>query len=146
MKETVRMYKEKVHGRLLIRQIIFVGIIIIITILSSINIFNGRINPLLAVFGFGIALGVGLLLSRTFNVLWHAEKEKVVSQMDIMGILVLSIYLFIDVNRLFLFRHWIHGQALSDFSLILIGGLFCGRFLGTHMRIDTIIREQKERG
>lgn len=144
MKHAVTMYREKVHGRLLVRQIIFAGIIISITIISAINIFNGRINPLLAVFGFGLALGVGLLLSRTFNVLWHTEKEKVVSQMDIMGILVLSIYLFIDVNRLFLFKHWIHGQTLSDFSLILIGGLFCGRFLGTHARIHTIVQEQKK--
>lgn len=142
MKEAIHMYKHKVHGRLLVRQIVFMLIIIGITIMSMVNIFNGRINPLLALFGFGLALGTGLLFSRTFNVIWHTEREKVVSQMDIMGILVLSIYIFIDVNRLFLFRHWIHGQALSDFSLILIGGLFCGRFLGTHLRIHKLVKEQ----
>lgn len=138
------MYQEKVHGKLLVRQIIFAGIITGIVIISMINIFNGRINPLLALFGFLLSLGVGLLLRRTFTLFWHTEKEKVASRLDILGILVLSIYLFIDVNRLFLFKHWIHGQALSDFSLILIGGLFCGRFLGTHARIHNIVQEQKK--
>jgi hypothetical protein len=144
MRKTITMYQQKVHGKLLVRQIIFAGIIVIITIISTINIFNGRINPLLAVFGFSLALGVGLLLRRTFTLFWHTEKEKVASRLDILGILVLSIYLFIDVNRLFLFKHWIHGQALSDFSLILIGGLFCGRFLGTHALIHNIVQEQKK--
>jgi hypothetical protein len=141
MKEQLDVYKTNVDRRLLIRQTIFFIIIAILMVISIRNIVTGKIDDLLAASGFLLATFIGLILSRMFRIFWHEEKERVVSQLDTLGTILLVIYISVELGRKWLFEHWLSGAQLNAFGLIILTGLLLGRFLGTSLQIKQVLSE-----
>jgi len=48
-----------------------------------------------------------------FKIFWHQDKQKVVSQLDTMGTILLIFYIGIEVGRNWIFGHWLSGTALT---------------------------------
>lgn len=144
MREQLEIYRENVDKKLLIRQLIFVGIIFVLIIITTLNIIEKRIGPLLALFGLILSTSVGVLLSRMFKIFWHQKKEKVMYQLDTLGTTLLIIYIIVEINRKWFFEHWLSGATLSAFSLIILMGLLLGRFIGTFLKINKILEENTD--
>lgn len=145
MKKTIKDYRENVSKRLMIRQGVFFVIVSILMAISIVNIFKETIGVILAGSGFLIALAIGLAMSRTFRIFWHEEQEKVVSQLDKLGAILLIVYICAEVGRKFIFQYWLSGAKLNAFGLIILTGLLLGRFLGTAIQIKNVLRVRKPR-
>lgn len=145
MNESVKNYRQKVDRRLKIRQRIFFVIIPILLAIDIKNVLNDKLSAVLALIGFIFATLIGLLLSRMFKIFWHQEKEKVMSQLDTIGIILLVIYMGIEFFRNWIFGHWLTGPTLTAFGLIILTGLLLGRFLGTLIKINKILIQNKNK-
>jgi len=143
MKKTIKYYRENVSKRLMVRQGIFFAIISILAFISIANVIKGKIGINLASGGFLIALAIGLALSRMFKIFWHEEQEKVVSQLDMLGAILLIVYISAELGRKYIFQHWLSGAELNAFGLVILTGLLLGRFLGTAIQIKNILNVRK---
>lgn len=143
MKKTIKRYRKNVDKKLLIRQGIFFVIISILMVISIVNVFKEKIGIILAISGFLLALAFGLALSRMFRIFWHEEQEKVVSQLDKLGTILLIVYMGAELGRKFVFQYWLSGAELNAFGLVILTGLLLGRFLGTTMQIKNILTVNK---
>jgi Kef-type K+ transport system membrane component KefB len=76
-----------------------------------------------------------------FKIFWHQEKEKVISQLDTLGIILLVLYIGIEFGRNWIFGYWLSGPTLTAFGLIVLTGLLLGRFLGTLIKIKKVLAE-----
>lgn len=61
---------------------------------------------------------------------WHPSEEKVISQLDVIGTIVITLYIALEIGKTWIFGHWLQGPTLSAFTLALLGGMLGGRFLG----------------
>lgn len=144
MIEELDVYKENVDKHLIIRQIIFVGIIFILIIITTLNILDKKVSFLLALTSLLVSTGIGLLLSRMFKIFWHQKKEKVMYQLDTLGTILLIIYACVELGRKWIFEHWLSGATLNAFSLIVLMGLLLGRFIGMFMKINQVLEENTD--
>lgn len=136
-----KAYKNSVDFKLKFRQRMFMAMIIILMTINIFNLINGRLTVLLALIGLVAGSVIGFFLSRMLKVLWHEEKEKVVSQLDLLGIILLIVYMIIELSRDWFVGHWLSGDTLAAFGLIFLTGLMIGRFIGTFRQIRKILRE-----
>lgn len=139
MKKTFKDYKYNVEKKLMVRQVIFFAIITALLSISVINVLKEKIDTELAISGFLLSLVVGLMLSRMFKIFWNEEKEKVVSRLDMMGTILLIVYIAAEIGRKFVFQYWLSGAELNAFGLVILIGLLLGRFLGTGFQIKKIL-------
>lgn len=135
-------YKKMVDTRLRIRQRIFLGIVGILLFINISNVFLGKIDLVLGVSGFLLAVITGIVLSRIFKIAWNQEKNKVMGQLDFAGVILLILYIGIEVGRNWIFHHWLSGPALNAFGLIILTGLLTGRYLGTQFLIHKRILQK----
>jgi len=142
MNEQKKEYYNDVDNRLIIRQRVFLTIIIILVTISIVNMIEGKIGLFLGVSGFLLSNAIGIALSRMFKIFWSAEKGKVISQLDTMGTILLILYICIEVFRKWIFAYWLSGAALNAFGLIVLSGLLFGRFLGTSIKINDVLVER----
>ncbi len=143
MNDAIENYRNKVDKKLIIRQRIFFVIIPILMIMGVINVAKGKLSVAIALSGFMLTTLIGIGLSRMFKILWHEEKEKVISQLDTLGVILLILYVGIELSKKWIFGYWLSGPALTAFGLIIITGLILGRFLGTSIKIRKVLQENK---
>ncbi len=141
MIEEIKHYKESVHINLLLRQIFFLILTFVLLVISIVNVFQEKVGGVLAASGFGLSTAIGLCMSRMFKIFWHTKKEKVVAHLDMVGVILLIVYVGLEISRKWLFEHWLSGAALNAFGLIVVTGLLLGRFLGTTIQINQAITE-----
>lgn len=137
-RETIQ---EHVDRRLIIRQLIFIVIILILITLNIRSVMRGDIGIILASSSFLLATIVGILLSRIFKISWHEEKSKVIAKLDTTGAILLVFYILFEVNRKWFFGYWLKGETVNVFGLIVLSGLLLGRFLGTSIKIKRVLTE-----
>jgi hypothetical protein len=141
MNKVINNYRDKVDKKLIIRQRLFFLIILVLVTIGIVNVSTGKISVFIALSGFVVTTLIGLGLSRMFKIFWHQEKEKVISQLDTMGVILLILYISIKLGRNWIFGHWLSGSTLTTFGLIILTGLLFGRFLGTLIRINKVLSD-----
>lgn len=139
--DLTRAHLDKhVHPRLRNRVRIYLGIsvLIIAIILYRIIFYGGGVlYPLVAL---AIGLGIGILLSRMFNVSWDKDADKVVSRIDLYGTALLIAYIVFELSGEDLIRHWFSGADVLTIILSLAGGAVLGRGLGMARRMLSVLR------
>ncbi len=141
VRETIEQYQEKVHVKLILRQLIFSVIITVLIIMGVLNVMSGTVDITLALSGFLVATIIGVVFSRVLKISWHEEKGKVVGKLDTFGIALLIVYFGIEFQRDRFFSYWLSGASLTAFGLIILTGLLLGRFLGTFFKIKKVLAE-----
>jgi protein-S-isoprenylcysteine O-methyltransferase Ste14 len=97
----------------------------------------------LAFFGFMLGMVIGILVSRRMhNISWNAETNKAVTKMDRIGIIILVLYLLFAISRHWILSHWLHGYALTAFSLSVAAGGMLGRLWTTRQKIRQILKQE----
>lgn len=115
---------------------IFSAIFLIITILEIDRIVSQdlAIVPILA--GFLVGLGLGILLARTKVMGWDAEQGQVVGTMDLIGGIILVLYIVFVLMRDDLIERWISDPALvGAIGLAITGGVMLSRVVFTRRGI-----------
>jgi hypothetical protein len=132
---------QHVHKRLRTRVRLYLGIsvVIIIAILYRIIVHGGGILYPLAALAVGLVIGI--FLSRMFKVSWDKDAEKVVSRIDIYGVVFIVAYIILESFGENLIRQWFTGPEVLTIILSLVGGAVLGRGLGISRKMMQVLRE-----
>ncbi len=136
-----RKYLDK---KVLFRLRLLFAIFILMVIIIFYNIFDHRIRFLLAFSGLLIGIGLGFLAGRMIKVKWQEKTNKVITEMDGVGVIILILYIIFEYNRNAIFGHWLEGATLTAFGFSLLAGMLFGRFMSTKMDIEDILKEKKQ--
>ena len=134
--------KEHIDKKLLRRIRFFVFLLFVMTGVLVYEIFVSHINFLYIIFGVVIGLAVGFIIGRIFYIEWHTASRKVISRLDVVGIIVLVIYLVLSIFKHWIFAHWFRGAILSAFTFSFVEGVMLGRILSLRSNINKILTEQ----
>jgi len=132
-----------VHRKLLFRLRRLAIIFIIISVILIYDLSHNYIATYLPVIGFIFGMVIGLIIARRMHrISWDAETNKAVTKMDRLGIIILILYLLFAVSRHWIFSHWLHGYALSSFTMSMAAGGMLGRLLTTRQKIRKILKQE----
>jgi hypothetical protein len=132
-----------VQGKLLFRfrRLVVFFIIIVCIVIDEVS--HNYIAGYLAFAGFMAGVIIGLLIGRRMHqVNWDVETRTAVTSMDRLGIFILVLYLVFVVARRWIFGHWLHGYALTAFSLSVGAGGMLGRLYVTRQQIRKILKQE----
>ena len=141
MEEKIRNYHAQVENKLLLRQGIFIVILVVLLFMIVNHVLAGDIELILAGAVLFLSTLLGLVFSRILNIFWHPTKAQVVGRLDFIGGVLLVVYVVIELERNWLFSEWFSGLKLMSLSLIVITGLLLGRFIGTFLKIHKVLQE-----
>lgn len=136
--ESVKYVDKKLIRRIKI-------LIIILVIMSgalTYEIFLSKINILWVLIGVLFGVGVGALAGRMFSIEWHKGESKVIGRLDVVGGIVLVLYISFSIARSWIFEHWFKGLALSAFTFSFAEGAMLGRILNMRFSINKVLTEQ----
>lgn len=132
-----------VQGKLLFR---FRRLGVFFTLIVAIVIDEVSHNYLavyLAITGFVAGVMIGLFVSTKMHTIkWDVETGKAVTSVDRLGIFIIVAYLVFAVSRRWIFGHWLHGYALTAFSLSVGAGGMLGRLYTTRQQIRKILKDE----
>lgn len=134
--------KEFVDRKLIFRMRMFAVIFTIMIGIILYDMITGVIGILLALGGIAVGLVIGYARGHLSNIKWHAERNKVITQIDTIGVVTLLVYLSFSFSKKWIFGHWIHGPALTAFSFSTVSGIMAGRFFGMRFQIKDILKER----
>lgn len=102
-----------------------------------------QVMPLLyALIGLVIGGGMGLIASRMFHLSWDRDGRKIVSRMDIFGIIILMLYILTSLFRRSVIGYFVHGPAITGVTFALLTGIMFGRVFGMRGRIIRILKDR----
>jgi len=82
---------------------------------------------------------VGIFLSRIYRLDWSEETTKVVSQLDLIGRIILAAYVLFLVGRNWVFGYWVQASDLMGFTLCFTAGTMIGRVGATRRDIRLVL-------
>ena len=134
--------RKHLDRKLIFRLRIFALVFMIMFGILAYDIFQNTISFVLAGGGLLLGIVIGFIAGRMFVTKWHEQANKVVAQIDEVGVGVLILYVLFSVFRNRIFGHWLHGPTLTAFTFSIIGGVMLGRLLTTIRSIKNILSER----
>jgi len=134
-------HRRSVDSKLLLQLGIFGAIFVIMVVLDITRIVTEdlAVPPILV--GFLAGGLVGVLLSRTKVLGWNASEQRVVGTMDVVGAVILVVYLLVFVlNKGAIASHWISDpEEIAAIGLALTAGVMLGRSIFTILGIRNVL-------
>jgi hypothetical protein len=138
-KQLHRHIDKKLRFRL---QLFFVIAFIMVCVVLY-EIFTLVISVELAAIAGVIGLGIGYAVAHSSRVTWDHGMQKVITRLDVIGWVVLGVYIISAIFRRYLIGFFIHGPAVTAFSFAMVAGIMVGRVIGTRKQIRDVLKEQK---
>jgi hypothetical protein len=133
----IRHYIDK---KLLFRLRMFIVIFVALLGFVIYELISSAVNPVFALLGIVLGIGLGTVLARMYKLSWNKDETKVVGRLDMIGIIILIVYIGFALSRNFLFGHIIQGPSLGVFTLSITAGSMLGRVLATHQGIRDLLK------
>lgn len=142
----VRFSRDKhtrhIDTRLRNRIRLYFVISLILLVIVLFDVFTGVMPLLAALIGLVIGGGMGIIASRMFHLSWDMDGKKIVSRMDIFGIVILILYVLTSLFRRSVIGYFVHGPAVTGVTFAILTGIMFGRVLGMRGRIIRILKAQ----
>lgn len=139
-----KIIRDHVHKKIINRQRLFWVFMLVFIVISIYNILIGNIDLPLTLVGVLLGMLIGFVVGRMYQFKWHSDTQKVISQMDTLGAVVLVAYLIFVLLRTWIIGHWLFGPTAGAFSFSSIVGIMIGRVIGATNGVRAIlIREGK---
>lgn len=135
--------KKYVDKKLITRLRLFALIFLIMCAVGIYDTVIGVIAPGIALAAIAGGVGLGLLIGRIYNVVWHEETGTAISKMDVFGVIILLAYILFAIFRKKLFGHWFAGHQLSAFIMCISAGVMLGRLLTLRTMIINVLKSQR---
>lgn len=135
---------HRVSGKLRIRLGMFFVISIVLLCFVIFDVLHGQLVWWLSLAAIVGGIVIGYLFGRLSRVAWHPTEEKIVTQMDTLGIVLIGAYIALAIGRNFLLKEWFTGAALTAFTLSFAAGLLFGRSLGLYRSIDKVLKKGRD--
>ena len=133
--------KEHIDRKLILRLRMFVAILFVMTGVLIYDFFTNKIDIFFILVGIVIGVGVGIILARIFYIEWHQKSSKVIGRLDLVGGIVLTLYIILSIFRNWIFAHWFSGPLLSAFTVSFIEGVMIGRIISMRLYIKKILSD-----
>lgn len=137
-----RKHTKHLDKKLRFRLIIYFIISVILLGIVSFEVWTNRVSPMLAVIGLIIGLGIGFLTARMFLISWDKDAKKVIARLDILGGIILALYIMTAVMRTRIIGQYVQSSYVTGTSLSVVAGIMIGRVFGTGHKIGKILKEQ----
>ena len=105
----------------------------------AVDVIQQRFDIGLAFVGFLVGFLAGLFLSRMYRLDWDLETTKVVSQLDLIGRIILAAYISLLIGRNWILGYWVPASDLMGFILCFTAGTMIGRVGATRRGIRLVL-------
>jgi uncharacterized protein (DUF697 family) len=103
-----------------------------------------KILPLpFAVAGIFVGLFIGIITARMRHLSWDKDAKKIVSRLDIVGIVILVLYLSFVMVRSRLIGYFVAAPMVGAVGFSITAGIMIGRVIGTRNAIIEILKERE---
>lgn len=139
------MFKEHVHPNLRRRMRMFLAIGFVMSLLVVWDILHETVSIPIALISVLVGLLLGWLTSRIFHLSWNGDLEKVVGKIDLLGGIVLALYIIFEVSRVFLFERFVHITVATGTAITfaLVSSALIGRVLALRRRVFDLLKKEK---
>jgi hypothetical protein len=116
--------------------LVLVGILIF-------NVIRGALRIDYGALGLIAGIGIGIISSRMFHISWNKDAEKVISRLDIYGIIILILYIAFELSREKVVGYFTHDVEVGTVGFAVLAGIMLGRVMGTRGKIIQVLKKQK---
>ena len=103
-----------------------------------------KILPLeFAAVGILVGLLVGIVTARRYHLSWDKDAKKIVSRLDLVGIIILVLYIGFVIIRSRLIGIFVQGPVVGAVGFSITAGVMIGRVVGTRNAIMEILKERE---
>ena len=141
MLDTYTYFIKHLNKRLKIRLFIYFFLSILLVCVLIYDVLVDQVGFGFPLLGIGIGIVIGIFVSRIFKISWDENAQRVISEMDAFGVIILLIYIIFDVYRERLVEYFIHGPVVVATSFALLTGVMIGRVIGIRGRVIKQIEE-----
>lgn len=135
-------FKKHLDKKLARRMRILTIILCVMTGVLAYNMYISHISLLLVFLGVVLGCTLGFFAGRMFLIKWSEEDSKIIGNIDLLGGIVLVLYVAVSIARSWIFAHWFKGVILTSFTFSFIEGAMIGRLLSMRFNIKKILSEQ----
>ena len=129
--------------KLVFRLRLFVIISILMLGIVGYDIFVNVLSVEFAVLGVVVGVIGGILSARMYHLSWDHDAKKIVSRLDVIGVIILVLYIVFVIFRSKLIGFFIQGSQVGAVGFSITAGVMIGRVVGTR---GAIIRILEDRG
>jgi hypothetical protein len=142
-KKPLRKHIHHLDKKLKFRLRLYVLISIVMLLIILYDIFT--ISLPLELAGIGILLGVfiGIVSARMQHLSWDHGAKKIVSSLDLIGIIISVIYMAFVFLRSKLIGIFLVGPVVGAVGFSITAGVMIGRIVGTRNAIIEILKERE---
>jgi len=105
--------------------------------------FTKTLPLVFAAFGILVGLFVGIFSSRMQHLSWDYDAKKIVSRLDIVGIIILICYMAFTIVKSKLIGIFVQGPVVGAVGFSITAGVMVGRVIGTRNAIMEILKERE---
>jgi len=142
IKLKLKNHIDKIDKKLIRRIRMLAIILFAMTTVLVYEILTSYINILWVLVGVTFGFIVGIIVGRMFSIEWHEESNKVVGRLDIIGGVILVVYIALSIAKHWIFAHWFVGSILTAFTISFIEGVMIGRIFSLRFQIERVLAEQ----
>jgi len=135
-----QLIRQHVDRRILIQLRIFTIIFLVMVGVVVADLLRNKLSLNLALVGILIGIVLGGVRSRMYCFSWDEQAMKVVARIDLIGGIILALYLAFMVGRNWLFEYWLQATTIAAFGLAVSAGTMFGRVLGTSRGVQKILQ------
>jgi hypothetical protein len=95
--------------------------------------------------GVGIFIGLflGIISARMYHLSWSKDAKKIVSRLDVVGIIILVLYMAFVIVRSKLIGYFVAAPMVGAVGFAITAGIMIGRVIGTRNAIIEILKERE---
>lgn len=142
-KKPLRRHAHHVDKKLRFRLRLYSIISLVMLGVVLYDIFQKTLPLEFATFGILIGLVLGIISARRYHLSWDKDAKKIVSRLDLIGIIILVLYIGFVIVRSKLIGIFVQGPVVGAVSFSITAGVMIGRVVGTRNAIIEILRERE---
>ena len=138
---TLEHYRTNVDRRLRNRLILYILISIVMVGLFIYHVVTDHVSLWYPLIALALGFFAGWVISRSRSVSWDANARKVISHIDVYGMIILIIYIVSVAFREQIIAYFVNGSAILATTFAFAAGIMFGRVWGIHGRVSEVIAE-----
>lgn len=142
-KKPLRKHAHHVDKKLRFRLRLYSIISLIMLGIVLYEIFINILPLAFATIGIFIGLFMGIISARMHHLSWNHDAKKIVSRLDIVGIIILVLYIAFIIVRSKLIGIFVAAPMVGAVGFSITAGVMIGRVVGTRNAIIEILKERE---
>ncbi len=143
MPKDLRPHVKHIDKRLRLMIRIYFLISGILLLLLIYNVFRGALRLDLGIIALLVGVIIGIVASRMYHISWDKNAKKVISRLDIYGIIILALYILLEIFRGKIVGFVTHNFEVETIGFAILAGIMFGRVLGTRGKIIKVLTDQR---